>query len=82
MKNNANINNLNCDKDWSVNIICQSHLEHWLFEYFEGLSVKHTCNGSTQIKGSLKDIASVYGIIVALRDFGITFNYLKIEKIS
>ncbi|MDQ2087991.1 hypothetical protein RBH29_16300 [Herbivorax sp. ANBcel31] len=81
MNNNAKINNLVCDKTWSVDIICQNHLEYWLFEYFEALSVKHICNGNTQIKGSLKDISSVYGIIVILRDFGIAFNYLKIEKI-
>ncbi len=48
------------------------HLDrHWL-DWFEGLSMRHLPDGSTELSGTVSDQATVYGLLNRARDLGMT----------
>jgi hypothetical protein len=50
----------------------KGHLpEHWS-EWLEGLTITHGANGETVLSGSLRDQAALFGVVVKVRDLGLT----------
>jgi hypothetical protein len=50
----------------------KGHLpQHWS-EWLEGLSIIHDPNGETVLSGSLRDQAALFGVVVKVRDLGLT----------
>jgi hypothetical protein len=44
---------------------------HWV-AWFDGMSIRHTADGSTLLEGPVADQAALYGLIRKLRDLGLT----------
>ena len=50
----------------------KGHLpQHWS-EWFEGLTIIHDSNGETLLSGSLRDQAALFGVVMKVRDLGLT----------
>lgn len=67
---------------WQVNICSASHLDYWINDYFDGLTVCHEADGSSTLRGELPDMPAVYGLILKLRDTGIILISLQIKRIK
>jgi hypothetical protein len=44
---------------------------HWS-QWFDGLVFTHTPQGETKIRGPMRDQAELFGVLIRLRDLGIT----------
>ncbi len=44
---------------------------HWA-AWFDGMTIRHTADGSTLLEGVVVDQAALYGLIRKLRDLGLT----------
>ena len=50
----------------------KGHLpQHWS-EWLEGLAIIHEPNGETVLSGSLRDQAALFGVMLKVRDLGLT----------
>jgi len=50
----------------------KGHLpQHWS-EWLEGLTIIHDPNGETLLAGSLRDQAALFGVVMKVRDLGLT----------
>lgn len=65
---------------WSVQVRTKSMLPHWLEDYFGELRVIHEEDGSSILTGQLQDMAAVYGLILRLRDSGISLCSIEIGQ--
>ena len=54
-------------------IMCvDGHLDpHWS-DWFEGLTMSHLPDGSTELSGTVTDQAAMYGLLNRARDLGLT----------
>lgn len=50
----------------------EGHLGPSLATWFPGLTVQHEENGDTTLSGSVVDQAALYGILMRIRDLGLT----------
>jgi len=65
---------------WSVRVRAEAHLDAWINDYFDGLTVRHELDGTTSLTGRLPDLPAVYGIVLKLRDTGVELLTLNIER--
>ncbi len=50
----------------------KGHLpQHWS-EWLEGLTITHDPNGETVLAGPLRDQAALFGVVMKVRDLGLT----------
>lgn len=58
--------------DHPCKIVIREHLPpHWII-IFEGMEITCLPDGSTLISGSLPDQSALYGLLMRLRDLGLT----------
>ncbi len=58
-------------------IVIQGHLPPQWLTVFEGMEVQCLPDGNTRIAGSLPDQSALYGLLMRLRDFGLTLISLR-----
>ncbi len=46
-------------------------------EWFEGLAIKHTPDGATILAGPIRDQAALFGVLIKVRDLGLTLVSLS-----
>jgi hypothetical protein len=63
---------------WShYDIIVAGHLdEHWAQRFGE-MSISHLTDGNTRLSGKLPDQPALHGVLVHIRDLGLTLISLK-----
>jgi hypothetical protein len=50
----------------------KGHLDAFWQEWFEYLAITHDGDGTTLLVGYIKDQAALYGVLIKLRDLGLT----------
>ena len=65
---------------WKVEIRLGGHLDGWMMDYFDGLTLSHQDDGTTFITGELPDKPAVFGLILELRDAGIDLISLQVKR--
>ena len=45
--------------------------QRWL-EWFDGIQLAHADNGDTILRGAMRDQAALYGVLMKMRDLGLT----------
>ena len=68
--------------EWKVEVRSPAHLDEWINDYFDGLTLSHEEDGSSLLRGALTDLPAVYGLILKLRDSGIELLSLKAERMQ
>ena len=58
----------------------QGHLDLSWQEWFEGLEITQEEQGSTCLTGSLPDQAALYGVLLKIRQLGLTL--LAVERVE
>ncbi len=53
-------------------IIVEGHLDCDWADWFDGLVITHLSNGTSQLHGTLPDQSALYGVLLKLRDLGIS----------
>ncbi len=67
---------------WQIEVIAGAHLDYWINDYFSGLTLRHSPDGSTILTGNLPDMPAVYGLILRLRDSGIVLLSLQAKRMG
>ncbi len=82
MKNNSNDKVISSEESvWRVKAQTASHLDYWIKEYFDRLTVEHQGDGTTLLSGNLPDLPALYGFILMLRDAGVDLLFLQAKKL-
>jgi hypothetical protein len=55
----------------------KGHMDTFWQEWFDNLSITHDGDGTTLLSGYIKDQAALYGILIKLRDLGLTLLELS-----
>jgi hypothetical protein len=55
----------------------KGHLDHFWQEWFENLSITHLKDGTSLLSGPIEDQAALYGILLKMRDLGLTLLSLE-----
>lgn len=50
----------------------RGHLPLYWSEWLEGLTITHDPNGETVLCGPLRDQAALFGVVIKMRDLGLT----------
>ena len=58
-------------------ITVRGHLDHYWSDWFEGLTITNGANGEAVLAGPLVDQAAVYGVLMKMRDLGLTLIALQ-----
>ncbi len=67
---------------WQFAVHSEAHLDEWLKDYFGGINITHEKNSTSVLTGVLPGISAVYGLIMKLRDSGISVISLQAERKS
>ena len=81
MKENNNKKDAADRYPWHIQVRSAAHLDCWIKDYFDGLTVSHQRNGTTIITGELVDLSAVYGLILKLRDAGVDLLSLQAKRL-
>ncbi len=65
---------------WQIQVRTEAHLDYWIRDYLGGLKINHERDGNTTLTGKLPDMSAVYGLVLQLRDAGITLLSLQVER--
>ncbi len=65
---------------WQIRVRSVAHLDDWIKDYFGGVSISNEKDGCSLITGELPDMPAVYGLILQLRDAGISLISLQVER--
>jgi hypothetical protein len=60
-----------------INIRIEGHLDKNWLDYLEGITVVHTAQNQTLLRGSVQDQTALYGLITKLRDLGVKLVSIK-----
>ena len=55
----------------------KGHLDTFWQEWFDHLSITHQSDGTTLLCGQIRDQAALYGILIKIRDLGLTLLELS-----
>jgi len=50
----------------------QDHLDRNWSQWFEGLTITHESNGESVMAGPVRDQAALFGVLMKVRDLGLT----------
>ncbi len=67
---------------WQIRVRTNAHLDFWLKDYLDGIEMNHQSDGTSLLTGDLPDMPAVYGLILQLRDAGVSLISLNVERIS
>jgi hypothetical protein len=59
-------------------ILVEGHLDQEWADWFDGLNITHHPDGTSQIHGILPDQSALYGVLLKLRDLGISL--ISVER--
>jgi len=62
------------------NIRVKEHLDPSWQEWFEGLQIVHEHTGTSLLSGSISDQAALYGILLKVRQLGLTLLSLEAKE--
>jgi len=48
-------------------------------DWFDGLAISHTADGATTLTGPLPDQAALHGVLIKIRDLGLTLLSVSTE---
>ncbi len=65
---------------WSMCVRTNAHLDPWLADVLSPLALQHEVEGTSLLRGNLADLAAVYGLLLKLRDTGISLVSLSIQR--
>lgn len=60
----------------------KEHLDISWQEWFEGLQITHEEEGTTLVCGSLQDQAALYGVLLKIRQLGLSLLWLDSDESS
>ncbi len=60
----------------------RGHLRPEWSEWFDGMSIAHEANGNTVLSGSVPDQAALHGLLVRVRDLGLTLVALSSDQLT
>ena len=55
----------------------KGHLDTFWQDWFDNLSITHERDGTTLLSGQIRDQAALYGILIKMRDLGLTLLSLE-----
>jgi hypothetical protein len=55
----------------------KGHLDTFWQEWFDHLAITHQSDGTTLLSGPIQDQAALYGILIKMRDLGLTLLELS-----
>jgi hypothetical protein len=55
----------------------KGHLDTFWQDWFDNLSITHERDGTTLLSGPIRDQAALYGILIKMRDLGLTLLSLE-----
>ena len=55
----------------------QGHLDQERSGWFDGLAITHTTDGETILSGSIVDQAALHGVLLKIRDMGLSLLEVK-----
>jgi hypothetical protein len=55
----------------------QGHLDQARSGWFDGLAITHTAEGETILSGPIADQAALHGVLLKIRDLGLTLLEVK-----
>jgi hypothetical protein len=58
----------------------KGHLDPFWQEWFEYLAITHQSDGTTLLSGHIQDQAALYGILIKMRDLGLTLLELSASE--
>jgi hypothetical protein len=58
----------------------EGHLDPSWSDWFEGLSMRHLPDGSTELSGEVVDQTALYGLLNRARDLGLTLLAVSMES--
>jgi hypothetical protein len=50
----------------------KGHLDPFWQEWFDHLTITHQSDGTTLLSGQIRDQAALYGLLIKMRDLGLT----------
>src|SRR6266568_3219358 len=59
----------------------KGHLDPFWQEWFEHLAITHERDGTTLLSGPIRDQAALYGLLIKLRDLGLTLLSLEVSAL-
>ena len=63
-----------------MEICIEGHLDKRWMDWLEGFSFTHTSQNQTLLYGSVQDQTALFGLIMKLRDLGVTLVSLNFEN--
>ena len=78
--NHPSISSISFDQPRHYRITIQGHLHPRWSEWFENLTITPQPDGTTTLSGLVVDQAALYGLIIKLRDMGLTLLALQSER--
>ena len=61
----------------SYKIFVQGYLDQGWSEWFDGWTIEHREDGSTMLMGTVPDQTALHGVLVKIRNLGLTLISLK-----
>ncbi len=55
----------------------KGHLDPFWQDWFDHLSITHQSDGTTLLSGPIRDQAALYGLLIKMRDLGLTLLELS-----
>ena len=68
------------DPGWSYQIKVEGHLNPAWSAWFEELTLVHDPDGSTVLTGRVVDQAALHGVLIKIRDLGLTL--ISVQRIG
>lgn len=68
------------DSDWHYQIKVEGYLNPTWSVWFEELTLTHDPDGSTSLSGDIIDQAALHGVLIKIRDLGLTL--ISVQRVS
>lgn len=63
-------------------LLVDGHLDHHWSAWFGDLTLTHNDNGTTSLSGALSDQAQLHGLLIKIRDLGLTLIALDVTDVT